>query len=205
MVKSINSRQELAILSIEGKEGVCRICGKMGALSLVVVDDKVKNLIDIGEIKVKSELNDKSLKFRLKGIQPFYIAKRILAMFCSVDFPGLSEQIPEIRKALLQKDYIPDISDFALFLCLHCGNGAFFSTIATLKLPDIIDCYAGVESLYLGFYLKRKNNNEKNLDTLGNCLNITDWLTDCEPKKEYFMDFILPFSTTMVLNIPIPE
>lgn len=170
------------------------------------IDSEVNKLITNSEIKNRCELDGKSIKFRMEKMHLFYIAKRILAIFCSIDFPGLSEQIPEIRKALLQKDYVPNTSDFAIFLCLHCGDSdSFFADIAALRLPNTIDCYAGVESLYVGLYLKKKSKNENNLDKLGNCLNITNWLTDCEPNREYSIDFTLPFSKSMALNIPVPK
>lgn len=169
------------------------------------VDDEIKKLIDSGEIQTKNELSGKWLKFGIKEVRPFCIAKRILAMFCSIDYPGLTDKIPEIQKAILDKNYVPSISDFSIFLCLCYGNGAFFSTIATLKLPNIVDTFAGIESLYIGLYLKQKSSNPKNVDTLDNCANITNWLTECEPNKQYEINFTLPFVKTMALDPPIPQ
>lgn len=165
----------------------------------------MKKLISVKTIQKKDELAGKALKFTLKDIVPFYVAKRILAMFCSVDYPGISEDIPEIRKAILQKDYVPNTSDFSIYLCLHCDSGAFFATIAALKLPNIIECFSGVETAYTGFYFKRTEKNKQKPNTLGDCLNITNWLTECEPGKKYRLDFTLLFSKTMALNVPIPE
>ena len=169
------------------------------------VNNSIKDLIEKGEIKDETDLKDKSLEFTIKKIRPFNIAQRILASFCSIDHENLVDRIPEIRKAILDPKYIPDAKDFSLYFSLKFGNDAFFATIAAIKTGGKTEAFAGIESIYTGFYLKEARLNEDYPDSLGKSLNITNWLTDFESYKEYDMKFIMPFVMNMALPIPLDK
>lgn len=66
------------------------------------------------------------------GVKPCNIAKRILVSFCSIEHKGLTDRKPEIRKAILDKNYKPNTDDFAIYLSLHVGNSAFYGTIPAI-------------------------------------------------------------------------
>lgn len=167
------------------------------------VDDTLRKALDNGEINNRADLIGKSISFSIKEIRPFNIAKRVLASFCSIDHEDLTDRIPEIRKAILEPDYIPNTQNFAIFMALKTNTSdSFFATIATFKTDHTIECYAGIESIYTCFYIKDKRQNNASPDTFDDCLNITNWLTDFEHNKKYDMQFTFPFIATKALNIP---
>lgn len=135
-------------------------------------------------------------------IKPMNVAKRILASFCSVAHAGLTDEIPEIRKAILDKDYKPNIEGFTIYLKLHVGSNSAYGDIARLLTIDgksIIQAFSGIEMGPPAFYLV------KNKDWLhDDCADITDWLTDFDYDEECQMNMSLNFQKPLFLNIP-PE
>ena len=178
--------------------------GKFYTLMNIGVEDTFQKAIKNKEITDRNGLIGRSITLSIKHIKPFNIAKRLLAIFCSIDHEDLTERMPEIRKAILNPDYKPNCKDFALFMALKAGtNDSFYATIYTFRNDHKIECFAGVESRYTCFYLKDKNRNKDFPDTFGEeCINITNWLTDYELDKEYEIQFTFPFIATKVLNIP---
>lgn len=81
---------------------------------------------------MESYLEGEIVTIVLDDIKPFNIAKRMLVSFCSVEHPGLTDRHPEIRKAILGKNYIPNTDNFALYMSLHVGNSAYYGTVAAL-------------------------------------------------------------------------
>lgn len=178
--------------------------GKFYTLINIGVEDIFQKSLKNKEVKSREELVGKSVELHIKQVKPFNIAKRILAIFCSIDHDDLIDRMPEIQKAILEPSYKPDCKDFALFMALKANtNDSFFATIRTLRKDKKIECFAGVESRYACFYLKDKRQNKDFPDTFGNeCLNITDWLANFEYNKNYDMQLTFPFISTKVLNIP---
>ncbi|HEX6258873.1 MAG TPA: hypothetical protein VFZ48_05325, partial [Candidatus Saccharimonadales bacterium] len=100
-------------------------------------------------------LEGKVVTMVLEDIKPLNIAKRMLVSFCTVEHPGLTDRHPEIRKAILDKDYRPSTDGFALYASLHLGNSAYYGTIGVLKNIDgnmFTQSYAGIESELIAFY-----------------------------------------------------
>lgn len=135
-------------------------------------------------------------------IKPMNVAKRVLASFCSVTHPGLTDEIPEIRKAILDKNYKPSTDSFAIHLKLHVGSYSAYGDIARLLVIDgksIIQAFSGIEMGPPAFYLT------KNKEWLhDDCVDITNWLTDYAYDEECNMKMALNFQKPLFLNIP-PE
>lgn len=170
-----------------------------------VVQFGVYRNIDIPEnISTTEYLLDKTLTMSLKDMRPFNIAKRILVSFCTVEHKGLTSRIPEIRKAILDKDYTPEVDTFKIFLGLHTGNSAYYGTIAALKgltEPSYISAYAGIESDFLAFYFTSHADTMKR--GLEGCIDITNWLTDYGYNQTTDLNLTLEFNQTKHLLFPI--
>jgi len=177
--------------------------GKFYVLTNVATNNIINKALETGEIKNRNELIGKSVSFGIREIKPLNIAKRLLASFCSIDYDDLTNRIPEIQKAILEPDYILNIEDFAIFMSLKNNfYDTFFASMVAFRSDGSVECYAGIESCYTCFYLKDKRINGKYPDTMDDCLNITNWLTDFEYDKEYDMRFTFPFIKTKTLAIP---
>jgi hypothetical protein len=149
-------------------------------------------------------LEQKIATIRLNDIKPNSIVKRILVSFCSVEHPGLTERIPEIRKAIQDKDYKPKTIDFAIYMSLHLGNSAYFGTVAALKNINemlVAQAYAGIESDFIAFYFTA----DKNTKAIGleNCTEITDWLTNYNYDQSANVSLGLMFNKSLMIRFPI--
>lgn len=142
----------------------------------------------------------------LEDIKPSNIAKRILVSFCSVEHPGLTDRMPEIRKAIQDKDYKPDTSDFAIYMSLHLGNSAYFGTAAALKNINgalITQAYAGIESDLVAFYFTADK--ETKAIGLENCTDITEWLTKYDYNQSVNVSLEVMFNKSLMIRFPIPS
>lgn len=152
-------------------------------------------------------LESKIATMLLTDIKPLNIAKRILVSFCSVEHAGLTDRRPEIRKAILEKDYNPNTKDFAIYMSLHVGNSAFYGTIAALKNINglhISQVYAGIETEMIAFYFS--SDKDTIATGLENCLDITPWLTKYKYDQPRNVSLELMFNKSMHLQFPIsPE
>ena len=148
--------------------------GKFYFLVNMAVNNAISRALENGEMKNRKELIGKSISFGLRGIKPFNIAKRLLASFCSIDCDNLIDRIPEIQKAILEPNYIPNTEDFAIFMSLKNNHyDTFFASMMAIKSDNSVECYAGIESCYTCFYLKDRRKNEDYPDTMDDCVNIT--------------------------------
>jgi hypothetical protein len=153
---------------------------------------------------IEEFLEGQIVDITIPEIKLLNIAKRILVSFCSVEYPGLTNRQLEIRKAIMDKDYIPDTSGFALFMSLHLGNSAFFGTMAALKgINDqlITQVFAGIESDFLAFYFTT----DKNTKAMGleNCTDITEWLTKYKYDQPVDVKLELMFNKSLMIRFPI--
>lgn len=161
--------------------------------------------ITIPKGKVASDvLEGQIVDITIPEIKLFNIAKRVLVSFCSVEHPGLTERQPEIRKAVMDKDYKPDISNFALYMSLHLGNSAFFGTMAALKGINgklITQVFAGIESDLIAFYFTT----DKTTKALGleNCTDITEWLIRYDYDQPVDVKLELMFNKSLMVRFPI--
>lgn len=140
----------------------------------------------------------------LRDIKPLNIAKRILVSFCSVEHPGLTDRRPEIRKAIIDKNYMPNTNDFALYLSLHLGNSAYYGTIGTLMNAGdkyITQAYAGIENELLAFYYS--GDNETKAFGLNNCVDITPWLTRYRYDQTATIKLELMFNKSLNIRFPL--
>lgn len=140
----------------------------------------------------------------LQDIKPLNIAKRILVSFCSVEHPGLTDRRPEIRKAILDKNYLPNTDDFALYMSLHLGNSAYYGTIGALKNIGsgfITQAYAGIENELVAFYYS----GDKDTKAVGlhNCVDITPWLTRYKFDQTAVVKIELMFNKSLMIRFPI--
>ena len=165
---------------------------------------EIKKKINNGEIRKETDLIGGSAGFIIKNIKPFNIAKRVLASFCSIEYEGITKRIPEIQRAILEPSYIPDIKDFSLYFTLKLGGDSFSAAIAAGRMDGKIEVYSVIESGYTGFYLKETKNNADFSDSLGETINITNWLTDYVHNKEYDMHFMVPLISNMGLSVNMP-
>jgi hypothetical protein len=142
----------------------------------------------------------------LQGIKPFNIAKRMLVSFCSVEHPGLTDRRPEIRKAILDKDYQPNTDDFSLYISLHLGNSAFFGTLAALvNIGDryTSQVYAGIDNELIAFYYSAHD--ETKALGLNKCVDITPWLTRYKYDQTATIKLELMFNKSLMIRFPIGE
>lgn len=152
-------------------------------------------------------LDGKRIEVELRGIKPLNIAKRILVSFCSIEHKGLTDRKPEIRKAIIDKYYRPDVQDFSLYLSLHVGNSAYFGTLAALiNVNDrfVTQAYAGIETEMLAFYLSG-HDEHLNGGSLIKCLDVTQWLTKYKYDEVANVNLELMFNKSLCLRFPIPK
>jgi hypothetical protein len=150
-------------------------------------------------------LENKVAIIDLADIKPLNVAKRILVSFCSVEHPGLTDRQPEIRKAILDKDYRPNTNGFALYMSLHLGNSAYYGTVAALKNIGgkfVTQAYAGIENELVAFYYS----SDKDTITMGleNCTDITPWLTRYAYDQSATLQLELMFNKSLMVRFPIP-
>ena len=144
---------------------------------------------------------DKGMSIKLTKLRPHNIAKRVLVAFCSVEHRGLTDRKPEIRKAIMQKDYKPDVSDFSIYFTPHVGSNGYFGTIAALS-DGGVHTYAGLELGPLAFYLADHDAHLKG-GPLVKCVDITNWLTDYDYDEEAGqLEIFANFEKSFALNIP---
>lgn len=147
-------------------------------------------------------LSDKGLFLKLGKLKPHNIAKRVLVAFCSVEHAGLTNRKPEIRKAVMNKDYIPDTRDFSIYFTPHIGSNGYFGTLAALTSDGAVHSYAGIELGPLAFYLADHDAHLKG-GGLSRCINITDWLTDYQLDEEAgTLEINANFEKSLALNVP---
>ncbi len=155
-------------------------------------------------------LEGKKIQVVIEGtrIKPLNIAKRILVTLCSAEFDNMTEKrYPEIRKAILEKSYNPDVSRFSIYLGLNLSSLLVFPLQAGLIQTDngmIMESYAGVESEILSMYLAPKNEHLKG-GHLIKCLDITEWLTKYKYDEVKGLDLELMFNKSLSIRFPIPE
>lgn len=141
----------------------------------------------------------------LQGIKPLNIAKRVLVSFCSIEHPGLTDRQPEIRKAILDKDYLPNTDDFALYMSLHLGNSAYFGTVAALmnlfSSNPITQVYAGIENELIAFYYS--SDKDTKARGMHNCVDITPWLTRYKYDQTATIKLELMFNKSLNIRFPI--
>ena len=88
---------------------------------------------------------DKGMSLKLRNLKPHNIAKRALVAFCSIEHAGLTDRKPEIRKAVMQKDYQPITDSFSIYLTPHIGGSGYFETIVSFSTEGGVHAYAGLE------------------------------------------------------------
>ncbi len=146
-------------------------------------------------------LSDKGLSLKLTKLKPHNITKRVLVAFCSVEHPGLTDRNPEIRKAIMQKEYKPDTSKFSIYFTPHIGANGYFGTLAALG-GGVSHAYAGIELGPIAFYLSDHDAHTKG-GPLEKCIDITYWLTDYEYDEEAGeLEIFANFEKSFALNIP---
>lgn len=177
----------------------------------VVGQQVVKIALDnnIPDTKTLSDyLLDKPILVTIEGAKPMNIAKRILVAFCSVEFEGLAERNQEIRKAIMDKNYAPDVSGFSLYMTPHVGNESYHATMAstfnTKNGVFGIQAFAGIETGYLAFYLA-KHDEHRQGGSLSGCIDITNWLTDCAYDQKAKIEIHGSFKKTLMINFPTTE
>jgi hypothetical protein len=152
-------------------------------------------------------LENKVIDIDVTGTKPFNVAKRILVSFCSVEHPGLTDRRPEIRKAIMDKDYQPKTDDFSLYLGLHLGGSLYFGTQAVLMnafTNPVTQAYAGIETEILAFYLAPHDEHLKG-GGLFNCLDITPWLNRYQYDQVVNVRLELMFNKSLSVRFPIPS
>lgn len=163
---------------------------------------KLEGSETVGGVLAKS-----GVSIKLKGIKPFNIAKRILVMFCSVEHPGLTDRNPEIRKAITDKAYKPDVSEFSIYFTLHHGHEGYFGTLAALRMggggKNIVEAYAGVELGLLAFYFSDKDEHSKG-GSLARTIDITHWLTEYDYDELDDVEMSVNFEETLGLKFRLP-
>lgn len=147
-------------------------------------------------------LSSKGLSIKLTKLKLNNIAKRILVAFCSVEHPGLTDRKPEIRKAIIQKEYKPNVDKFSIYLKPHVGANGYFGTIAILGTNGTAHAYAGIELGHIAFYLADHDAHLRG-GPLERCVDITSWLTDYGYNQEAGeLELFANFEKSLALNIP---
>lgn len=145
---------------------------------------------------------DKGMSLKLRRLKPNNIAKRVLVAFCSIDHAGLTDRKPEIRKAIMQKDYKPNTDSFSIYMTPHVGGNGYFGTLASISIDGGVHAYAGLELGPLAFYLAEHNAHLQG-GPLARCVDITNWLTDYEYDEEVGeLEIHANFEKSFALNIP---
>lgn len=149
--------------------------------------------------KPEDYLENEVVTIEMADIKSLNIAKRMLVSFCSVEHAGLTDRRPEIRKAILDKDYRPNTDDFALYMSLHLGNSAYYGTVAALKY--VTQAYAGIENELVAFYYSAdKDTKAVGLD---NCTDITPWLTRYKYNQTATIKLEVKFNKSLMVRFPI--
>ncbi|MET1033198.1 MAG: hypothetical protein ABWX94_01745 [Candidatus Saccharimonadales bacterium] len=152
-------------------------------------------------------LENKKVEIDVIGTKPLNVAKRLLVSFCSVDHPGLTDRLPEIKKAILDRDYRPNTDNFSLYISLHVGNSLYFGTQAALMnafTNPVTVSYAGIETEILAFYLAPHNEHLKG-GGLINCLDITPWLSRYHYDEVKTVRLEMMFNKSLSIRFPIPS
>lgn len=169
-----------------------------------VVDLAIKSNVP-DTLSLMKYMQDKGIVITIEGLKPMNIAKRILVAFCSVEFEGLTDRIPEIRKAIMEKDYPPDTSAFSLYLTAHVGNESFYARMASSFMKGDggygTQAFAGIETDFIGFYLADHNEHLKG-GALAGCVDITNWLTDCEYDQVGSVEIHTTFKKSLMIDFP---
>lgn len=192
------------------------LCKECNELSGILYDKEFARFhngvhsILISSIKIPEDkttedyLENEVVTMKLADIKPLNIAKRMLVSFCSVEHAGLTDRRPEIRKAILDKNYRPNTDNFALFMSLHLGNSAYYGTVTALKhVGDryFTQAYAGIENELVAFYYSAdKDTKAMGLD---NCTDITPWLTRYEYDQAATVELELKFNKSLMVRFPI--
>lgn len=153
---------------------------------------------------LESHLDGEIVTMVLRDIKPLNIAKRMLVSFCSVEHPGLTDRRPEIRKAILDKNYLPNTDDFALYMSLHLGNSAYYGTVAALMNTGsgyTTQAYAGIENELIAFYYS--SDSETKTLGLNNCADITPWLSRYKYDQTATVKLELMFNKSKMIRFPI--
>lgn len=177
-----------------------------------IINYEVARLISGIKIEKSETIYDKlatsGVSIKLKGVKPFNIAKRILVMFCSVEHQGMTGENLEIRKAIQDKDYKPDVSGFSIYFTLHYGHEGYFATIAALRKgnngKNIVEAYAGVELGLLGFYFSNKDEHKKG-GSLSKTIDLTHWLTDYDYDEMVDIEMSANFEQTLGMKFKLPK
>jgi hypothetical protein len=195
------------------------LCADCNNLSGRLYDEDFANFFNIFTQQIPSKvavpkganaedyLENKVINIDVKGTKPFNVAKRILVSFCSVDHPGLTDRIPEIKKAIMDKDYQPKTDGLSLYLGLHVGGSLYFGTQALLInafTTPVTLSYAGIETEVLAFYLAPHDEHTKGGGLL-NCLDITPWLTRYKYDQIVTVRLELMFNKSLSIRFPMPS
>lgn len=90
-------------------------------------------------------------------ISPLAVIKQVMAMFCSVNGPGLTERYSELRQFLLSKDRMYLNPTFAVYAYLNCEGRARrqtgISSTLTLGVPNRIRVLSEISSPPFGYVL----------------------------------------------------
>lgn len=144
-------------------------------------------------------LRNCSFTTTLLNMKPLNIAKRLLAAFCSIeDGTFITDEFPEIRKGVLNKDYRLKQCDFRLYFCLHLGGDAFYSTIAAISHNMEIFSFAGMEVNPVAFYFTQRDAKMPPVCVV----DITHWLTDFEYDEKKNLYCVIPFNDSLGLRFP---
>lgn len=224
LIKAVSRRQDATGDEDEVPYGViqqngfvehtlCRSCnsysGKHYDKEFSVLYNAVKYFVsqqvkeqDISTIEeLDNFLSDKGMSLKLTRLKPNNIAKRILVAFCSVEHEGLTDRVPEIRKAIMQKGYKPDVSNFSIYFTPHIGSNGYFGTLVAFS-GNIAHSYAGIELGPLAFYLSDHDAHIKG-GPLAKCIDITNWLTNYAYDEEADeLEILANFEKSLALNIP---
>lgn len=153
-------------------------------------------------------LLDKPIVVTVDGAKPMNVAKRLLVAFCSVEFEGLAEDNQEIRKAIMDKNYVPDTSGFSLYMTPHVGDESYHATMAHIfQAKDgsfKSEAFAGIETGFLSFFLAA-HDEHKIGGKLKDCIDITNWLTDCSYDQRATIEIHGSFKKPLMINFPSPE
>jgi hypothetical protein len=197
------------------KHSLCKECNEQSGILydkdfarfFNTIHHAIMSSIKIPEGQSTTEyLEDKIATIKLEDMKPSNIAKRVLVSFCSIEHPGLAKRTPEIRKAIQDKDYKPDTSDFALYMSLHLGSSAYYGTVAALKTINgvmLTQAYAGIESDFVAFYLT--TDKETKMVGLENCTDITEWLTKYDYNQSANVSLELMFNKSLMIRFPIGD
>jgi hypothetical protein len=153
-------------------------------------------------------LDGKNVDVTICDMKPLNIAKRILVSLCSVPgMEGLTDKQPEIRKAILDKDYLPDVKNFSLYLGLNTGNMCYMPTqksfVSRGNVHFTETIVAGIEGSPLSIYLAPSNEDRK-VGSLAKCIDITNWLTNYKYDEIANLQLILKFNKSFSVRFKIP-